>query len=201
MVNGVLVELNPGDICASLRYLSERWKWSIKRVRTYLALLEADRMVERRKTGEGKQKGTAKAHPQTVLTLVNYRKYAIPTPNKGTPGAHQGHGEGTAGAQIEEGEEGQQGEGAPPPAQASEPKPLCTLSQALEVGQRNRMTPGAIRYWWHDRNSRGWRKGGPGSPLITSWQSDLATCKSWAEEGAAKSQQTQAKATTPQRCT
>ena len=78
----------------------------------------------------------------------------------------------------------------PPPADAE--KPLCTIEQALAQAPMSRMSPKAAEHWWHTRNSAGWTKGstGGGSPRrITSWQSDMATSREWAEEGASKARQ------------
>jgi hypothetical protein len=76
-----------------------------------------------------------------------------------------------------------------PPLLDFEAKPLCTLAQALLQAPMARMTPKAAEHWWHTRNASGWTKGstGGGSPRrITSWQSDMATSREWAEESVAK---------------
>jgi hypothetical protein len=55
-----------------------------------------------------------------------------------------------------------------------------------------RMTPKAAEHWWHTRNAAGWTKGstGGGAPRrITSWQSDMATSRDWAEDAVAKARQ------------
>jgi DNA-binding transcriptional MocR family regulator len=64
IVKGNLVSLAPGQLCASQRYLAERWGWSTKKVRQFIALLEADQIIEPQKNREG-----------TILTLCNYEKY------------------------------------------------------------------------------------------------------------------------------
>ena len=79
-----------------------------------------------------------------------------------------------------------------PPFSLGEEKSLCTLEQALGHAPIVRMTPKAAEHWWHIRNAAGWTKGsiGGGAPrLITSWQSDMATSREWAEDASAKARQ------------
>lgn len=180
IVGSAVVQLEPGEVCGSERYLSGRWGWSTKKVRAFLTLLEADRML-----GRQKKQGV------TVITLCNYSKYTAQGSTEEAAKHQQGSTEEAPRKRIEEGEEGQKGEWQRPLGEEPEEKPLCTLGQALEVGSRNRLSPEAIRFWWNDRNSKGWRKGGLGSPRITSWQSDLANGQ-WAEEAASKASKAKA---------
>lgn len=85
VVDGMLVTLQPGQVCASLRYLSARWNWSIKRTRNWLDMVERAGMI-------GREKGTA----STVITLTKWEQYNSTDPEKGTARAQQGHTEGTA---------------------------------------------------------------------------------------------------------
>lgn len=64
VIKGVLVTLAPGQLCGSQRFLADRWGWSTKKVRTYLALLEADSIIEPQKNREG-----------TIITLCNYSRH------------------------------------------------------------------------------------------------------------------------------
>lgn len=108
IVSGTLITLNPGQLCASERYLSGRWKWSTTKVRAYLTLLEADKMVEKEK-----KQGV------TVVTLTNYEKYARGEPDKKAQNNQRESSEKAVRKRIEEGEQGQQGgeeASAPPPA-------------------------------------------------------------------------------------
>lgn len=76
-----------------------------------------------------------------------------------------------------------------PPSNTQTEKPLVSLQAAIAHASMVRMTPKAAEHWWHTRNSAGWTKGstGGGAPRrITSWQSDMATSRDWAEEAAAK---------------
>ena len=79
-----------------------------------------------------------------------------------------------------------------PPFSLGEEKPLCTLAQALAQAPMYRLSPKAAEHWWHTRNASGWTKGstGGGTPRrITSWQSDMATSRDWAEEASTKARQ------------
>lgn len=93
-----------------------------------------------------------------------------------------------------EGEGEGEGEGKNPlPLFADgEAKPLCTLQQAIAQAPMARMSVKAAEHWWHTRNSAGWTKGstGGGAPRrITSWQSDMATSREWAEDAVSKASQ------------
>lgn len=76
-----------------------------------------------------------------------------------------------------------------PPAEPTEEKPLVSLQAAIAHAPMVRMTPKAAEHWWHTRNAAGWTRSSAsgGHPRkITSWQSDMATSREWAEEAAAK---------------
>lgn len=71
-----------------------------------------------------------------------------------------------------------------------EPKPLCTLPQALSYAPTARMKPEHAEHWWHTRNATGWTKGSAGGGAarkITSWQSDMVQSVSWVAESFEKS--------------
>lgn len=60
------VEVKRGQLAASLRYLAQRWNWSVKKVSNFLQLLINDRMI------------TKETHPatgQTLITICNYDNY------------------------------------------------------------------------------------------------------------------------------
>lgn len=85
----VTLHLSRGEFVASLRYLADRWTWTVKKVRTWLATLEKwARIKAQQKTEAG-----------TVYLIVNYERYQSglsdeDTPKgtpEGTPGAQQGH--------------------------------------------------------------------------------------------------------------
>ena len=64
IVNGKVIELQRGELCASIRYLAKRWSWGEQMVRTYLKLL-----VDLKQTTHRITQG------QTVITICNYAKY------------------------------------------------------------------------------------------------------------------------------
>jgi hypothetical protein len=94
------VDLERGEFVASLRWLADRWKWSIKRVRGWLAVgTKQARLRAQRETDAG-----------TVYLIVKYDMYqsaglGVGTP-QGTPegidGAQQGHSEGTRDKQLKQ---------------------------------------------------------------------------------------------------
>lgn len=98
VVGASLIELEPGQVCGSERYLAGRWGWSTKKVRAFLALLEADHMV-----GREKKQGV------TVITLCNYAKYASGGSAEEAPKKRRRSSEEAARKRIEEGEEGEEG--------------------------------------------------------------------------------------------
>jgi hypothetical protein len=80
------IDLQRGEFVASLRYLADRWTWTVKKVRTWLATLEKwARLRAQQETQAG-----------TVYLIVNYERYQSTDDETGTP---KGTPEGTAGAQ------------------------------------------------------------------------------------------------------
>lgn len=84
-----LEQYNRGDVHVSLSYLSERWGWSIKKVRAYLRALEGANMIVKKGQAEG-----------TTLTIVNYTFYQGEGQTEGTTedtaeGTTKGQAEGT----------------------------------------------------------------------------------------------------------
>lgn len=76
-----IIEAKRGDVITSEVKLSERWGWSRKKVRDYLALLENDSMIVKKTDSK-----------KTVLTLVNYSVWQ----NSQTAKEHQKDSESTA---------------------------------------------------------------------------------------------------------
>ena len=66
LVGNRLIAVKRGQLPVSLRYLSERWKWSTKKVNNFLNLLILAQMAT---------KETLKETGQTLLTVCNYDKY------------------------------------------------------------------------------------------------------------------------------
>src|SRR5690349_3822992 len=62
---GTTIELKRGEFVASLRYLSRRWQWSVKRIRTGLKRAQQNGRIEaQRETPFG-----------MAYRIVNYEKY------------------------------------------------------------------------------------------------------------------------------
>lgn len=64
VIRGDVIEIERGELIASLRHLSQRWTWSKDKVASYLNLLTSESMI-RRET----------RHGQSVLILCNYESY------------------------------------------------------------------------------------------------------------------------------
>ena len=64
LFDGSLVEVKRGSTITSLRKMSEKWKWSITKVNTFLKTLEDDEMLVVKKDTK-----------KTLLTVVNYDFY------------------------------------------------------------------------------------------------------------------------------
>lgn len=63
-VNGKIVALERGQLCASRAQLADAWGWSPSAVERFLARLETEQMIGR-ETGQGR----------TIITICNYCKY------------------------------------------------------------------------------------------------------------------------------
>ena len=64
LLGNELVEVKRGSKITSLRKLSERWDWSVKKVNNFLELLESDGMIEVKRNTK-----------RTAYTIVNYSDY------------------------------------------------------------------------------------------------------------------------------
>lgn len=62
--DGHMREVKRGQILTSVTKLAERWKWTPKKARKFLRLLEEDQMIEKKSDNRA-----------TLLTLLNYAKY------------------------------------------------------------------------------------------------------------------------------
>lgn len=188
IVRDKLLQIEEGEVIASLRFLAERWTWNKDKVGQFLSVLEAEKMI-RRQTRQG----------ETVITLTRYKDYAKSPdtspdgdPDKGQTGGRQKPDK------YKEGEERVKGkENTPQPPkggsaknlsdfdETDSPPPLCTLDQALEAGRSEKISDKAVTYWWHARNSAGWTKGVAGGGVarkVSNWRSDLSNSRRWAEE-------------------
>jgi hypothetical protein len=64
IIGGKLIERNRGEVVASLRYLMNRWNWSMSKVCDYLELLRSQQMVV-----------VTKENGVTKILLVNFEKH------------------------------------------------------------------------------------------------------------------------------
>lgn len=97
LVGGHMIEVPVGSIIASERFLGKRWRWGRQKCRSYLKLLEGEKMIERKET-----------QGQTIVSLLKYDTYNNPalannppiTPPQPTPNPRP-----TQTIEVEEGEE------------------------------------------------------------------------------------------------
>src|ERR1700749_2506671 len=66
VINNQLVTYNSGQLAASLRFLGERWGWSVTKVKKFLDVLIAEGMIKT---------VTAEGTRQTIITICNYDVY------------------------------------------------------------------------------------------------------------------------------
>lgn len=65
-IKGKLITVKPGQMPVSYRFLAMRWRWNTDKVAKFLKLLKSDGMIHLDAT-----------HSGTLLTLVNYRVFAL----------------------------------------------------------------------------------------------------------------------------
>lgn len=68
MIDGQIIDLDPGSYVTSIRRLADRWERSTKWTLNFLSLLEHDNMIETKVVGNGNAK-------RTVLFIVKYGIY------------------------------------------------------------------------------------------------------------------------------
>ena len=79
IINGKLCKWKRGQYPVSIAYLCNRWNWTSKPVRTYLALLQKDKMIT-----------LNRASKWTMLTICNYDSYNKAGQAEGKPEGNQG---------------------------------------------------------------------------------------------------------------
>lgn len=92
--NGAIVVLARGELAHSLRFLADKWQWSVKRVRGFLDRSEKQERITRKRAHDG-------AHDGAIITICNYDKYQLSGHanghaeghSEGTPRAREGHKE------------------------------------------------------------------------------------------------------------
>jgi DNA replication protein DnaD len=65
LIRGIIVKLEPGELCVGQKTLAERWKWSDQRVRSFLKVLEKEQMILHNKS-----------NLTTIITILNWEKYS-----------------------------------------------------------------------------------------------------------------------------
>lgn len=81
---GTIVEIGRGQVFRTVKFLSERWGWSIKKTKNFLHLLESQEMVSL----EGLPQGTR-------ITIEKYNDYQLEGPSKGLSEVYTGDQPGT----------------------------------------------------------------------------------------------------------
>lgn len=92
---GKRMNLKRGSVVTSIRYLSDRWRWSKDKTMNFLNDLEADGTIE--KVSDTKR---------TVLTIVNYEKYQGSATNDRTQNGRKTDADRTQNGQTKESKEG-----------------------------------------------------------------------------------------------
>ncbi|MGN0337878.1 MAG: hypothetical protein ACI4EE_10335 [Lachnospiraceae bacterium] len=95
MSQGKKIDLKRGSMVTSIRYLSDRWRWSKDKTMHFLNDLEADGTIK--KVSDTKR---------TVLTIVNYDKYQGLVTSERTQNGHKTDAERTQNGQTKERKEG-----------------------------------------------------------------------------------------------
>ena len=88
--NGRVLDLERGQLSHSLRFMADKWGWSVKKLRRFLVWLETDQMITTQ-TDTG----------QTLITICKYNDYQLQADSReththtqrDTPRARQGHKE------------------------------------------------------------------------------------------------------------
>lgn len=74
-VTGRIFDLEPGEVCTSLRLLSMRWRWSTTKIRSFLSGLESEHLIERMAPEEN----TGRAdNPPTIIKIRKFNRFRVP---------------------------------------------------------------------------------------------------------------------------
>ena len=84
--NGNTVLLERGQLAYSIRYLADRWQWSIGKVRRFLKRLERDGLITLETgTPSDSPTGTPSGTPPNLISICNYDRYQGLAVLAGTP--------------------------------------------------------------------------------------------------------------------
>jgi len=67
-IKGQLCTLERGDLAASVRFLAHRWRWGLRKTASFLARLQVDEMLVKKRNGSGNGS-------PSVFRVVNYDTY------------------------------------------------------------------------------------------------------------------------------
>ena len=168
MISGHIMEIPRGGLVASVRWLSDRWKWSNTKVCLFLDVLEEENMITREKR-----------HGNTLLSICKYDAYNTPHDTETTGKRRKDDTEATAGRQRDDAiEEGKERKGS---------LPLRDLCQGLEIPPWEHVrefarTIGLAEWKARDAfdrlESTGWRDKGE---AIQKWKPYFTRVKTWWE--------------------
>lgn len=165
-VAGTWIELDRAQLAHSLGHMAEKWQWTVKRVRYFLARLVDDGMVE-----VGQKKGTGRGIAVTVLTICNYDEYqkvALPKGTvEGTPGASQGQ-------QPKEGKEEEEREGRSRASSTISPEAFALADRFYEAIGVDRCHPELSGVAGAPWSAQMWIARGYDHDLILATAADLA---------------------------
>ena len=177
LVEGRCVNLQRGELAASLRYLATRWSWSKSKVERFLSTLASSgRIRDRIETGT------------RLITLCNYEHYNPVRDANGTATSPPtGHPPGHHRDKVEEGEEPERREEllhnqtTARAGLAQNPGRPKSLEHVLLNAERIGMAKEAAERFWHHFEASGWIDKN-GHPVI-KWESKM---KTWSENDRAK---------------
>lgn len=99
-VDGRVIDLQRGQLTASLSFMADGIGMTVKQVRVFLDRLEREGMIVRDRSNTGQKPGIAKGTGQTVITICNYDKYQDVEIYRAKPRAKEGQSRGKAGART-----------------------------------------------------------------------------------------------------
>jgi hypothetical protein len=169
-----------GVMLRELNACSDLWRWDGEDLVVEFYPLDQEQEVKQRRD-RARHNGSKGGRPKVTQQEPTSEPTSVST---GKPTSES--------VKERNGKEGNEIDTPLPPFGQETGTPLVTLQAAIAHAPMVRMTPKAAEHWWHTRNAAGWTKGstGGGAPRrITSWQSDMATSREWAEDAVAKARQ------------
>lgn len=132
-VGGAIITLERGQLCYSIRYLAEAWRWPKSNVDRFLKRLEAESMLTLTRSKSGTASGTA----QIIVTICNYDKYQDVGNQTGTAsGTEVGQQRDSSGTNKNKGNKGtieEEPNGSPSTPKAPKPKSKPKMSDLASL--------------------------------------------------------------------